>query len=332
MHLVPTCGFPSCTNFRVEGETCYLHDGYFSNACIDCQKVLKTSDYLCHKCAEKRTERYCNNCKQYSWFVHTEDTSITFGVDGGSRRWSQTTFAYAPPVCERCKKNRNHHWSDDYLAFWLIVGAFFGLFFSYIFFESAGAMVLTSLICAITTPLVFSSYVEFSEKRRQASSESDHSHDSILDHAAGHYLDPTEKSNNPRFISKPSKNSNDVVEEAIAKKKQIRFLRDNKNAFFEENLEQMKSIVSHFGISLDFNPRRTTMKNLQSRVKAFNKLVDMKGITPATLLFVVNNDLSKLTNAELRDLLPPEINSDKMNKLQLFDQLREISDLDIEMR
>ena len=74
--------------------------------CIDCDVEVGIDDYFCTDCGKKRMERYCKFCKKYSYFRHTEDTSISFGVTGGSARWSQTTFAYLPPRCESCERDR----------------------------------------------------------------------------------------------------------------------------------------------------------------------------------------------------------------------------------
>lgn len=79
-----------------------------SGKCTECSKKVPQEDWMCWSCAEKAMKSYCGVCMQYSRFRHTEDTSITMGVYGGSARWSPITWAYLPPNCYRCEKPQNY--------------------------------------------------------------------------------------------------------------------------------------------------------------------------------------------------------------------------------
>jgi len=188
----PHCGFRSCKNFKIESDRCYLHIGFEDSNCYDCDKRLSSVDYFCSFCAKIRMERYCKNCSKYSEFRHTEDTSITFGVRGGSARWAETTYAYAPPVCVTCGKNRNFHWADDWVAPVIKMTIFLSICW-FLIVESPAAAFLTCLGIAFGFPLLFLLVVELRDRYDKIQPESEPDANSLQAHRLGQFLSQEQK-------------------------------------------------------------------------------------------------------------------------------------------
>ena len=336
MDFDPHCGFRSCKNFKIESDRCYLHIGFEDSKCYDCDKRLSSVDYFCSSCAKIRMERYCRNCSKYSEFRHTEDTSITFGVRGGSARWAETTYAYLPPVCVTCGKNRNFHWTDDLVVPFVKITIFLSIC-SLLFAESASTGFFVFLGILFGFPIMAIAALEISdryEKNKQTNPKPDAT--SVEAHRAGQFLSPGQKERAPRLFFRPKLSTHDLLSEMIVNKKQIEFRRNKPYSAFKEDIHQMKSICDHFGISLDFSPtaghpqkRRFSMENLQSRVKGFNRMVKMDGISPEILLYTVNHDLYRLTVPELKEIVQDESLPNRMKKLHLFQVLYEQSNLEM---